>query len=938
MATISTSQTLDSAARSAGEAMTISGGATLTIDTHTRYHKNAPASGTGSLGAFTMTAAAGGRCLIDGRNVWMIPFDGGTGTLPALGQTITGATSGATGELMAVMTAINSAPVASGAATPATGFIMLKSKTGTFQDNEDLQKTGPTTIAQVNSATGGKRGFIEVVIDDAASFTIGRAQKLEIKGDWYEADTQTNGSQAQQIQLPNFGGANCFYPAVWVETASGSGVYEMWPTCLSIAASPWAALAGGMATAQGTVPALQKYARCVGGGIVQFGESITQAATYTWAANAVVVTFNAHGRQVGQQIYLDFTSGGATADGLYTITAVAANTMTVALTGSGTAGNVTVRYDVGVVPASGCKVRIPNVLLKSCATGTRASDSVPNSTLATRPDVTTTNAGQIDIDKAIGHWQINAGQAYSVSLKYLGLFDQYTITECATSVVMEQVCNGNYTMGDTFALVLASNFAGGTVTDCNFGRAGAIAASDYGVSVANCNDFTFTGGEIGNRTQRTNAASYPVFFSQCKNPTVSGTRIVGGALAFSACINPRALNVVYADNYTDVSLAVAANLGALIFTGYCVGGKVDGFTYWGTNQHQDAATIYLSAQQGIRIQNIGTRASPLNLGTVNAGLYVVQDAGNSLDVEIKRVYAQNVATRFITSPNSTKNLTIENCSADYADTLADLSALNAIVKNMGGASWIPTTTASMYGTAFYHIFTSTTAGRLGLIFNEPTAEYAAYITTSFSSSATGTSGFLSTGTLALINSGDYATFEWPHLIKGIDSFQNSAPTVTTATNITTEYAIDTGSGYSAWKTFNASNLSGETVSPTTGFRFKIRFTASATNAANALTACFALTNSNTTAQDVQYPLDTIDLTLTGLVSGSDVVVYQAGTTTVRSSADAVSSFTYTYETPESVDIGVFKAGYIPLYIRGYSLGSSDASLPVAQVVDRAYLA
>ena len=93
-----------------------------------------------------------------------------------------------------------------------------------------------------------------------------------------------------------------------------------------------------------------------------------------------------------------------------------------------------------------------------------------------------------------------------------------------------------------------------------------------------------------------------------------------------------------------------------------------------------------------------------------------------------------------------------------------------------------------------------------------------------------------------------------------------------------------------------------------------------------------------TAQAIQYPLDVLTLTLTGLLSGSDVVVLAAGTETIRNSADSVASYAYTYETPESVDIAVYKAGYIPFFIRSYALGSADASLPVAQVADRAYLA
>ena len=250
----------------------------------------------------------------------------------------------------------------------------------------------------------------------------------------------------------------------------------------------------------------------------------------------------------------------------------------------------------------------------------------------------------------------------------------------------------------------------------------------------------------------------------------------------------------------------------------------------------------------------------------------------------------------------------------------------------------PASTASIYGSIFYHHFTSTSAGRLGLRFNEPTAEYASYVTTSFSTSATGTSGFNSGEGLALINSGDYAIFEFPYWIKGIDSLQNSAPTITTSTNMTIEYQIDTGAGYGGtWKTFNASNLSGETVDEVAGFKFKIKCTASATAAANILTILYCLTSSNAAAQAIQYPLDTFLLTLTGFQSGSDVVVYAAGTTTIRSSADAVSSFSYEYETPEAVDIGIFKAGYIPFYIRNYTLLSANASLPIAQVTDRAYL-
>ena len=74
--TISTSQTYDSAARTAGDTYTINSGAIFTIDSDTRDGKNAPGSRAGSMSSFTMTAATGGTCLLDGRYVWIINYDG----------------------------------------------------------------------------------------------------------------------------------------------------------------------------------------------------------------------------------------------------------------------------------------------------------------------------------------------------------------------------------------------------------------------------------------------------------------------------------------------------------------------------------------------------------------------------------------------------------------------------------------------------------------------------------------------------------------------------------------------------------------------------------------------------------------------------------------------------------------------------------------------
>lgn len=145
-------------------------------------------------------------------------------------------------------------------------------------------------------------------------------------------------------------------------------------------------------------------------------------------------------------------------------------------------------------------------------------------------------------------------------------------------------------------------------------------------------------------------------------------------------------------------------------------------------------------------------------------------------------------------------------------------------------------------------------------------------------------------------------------------------------------------------TIRFNHLPNETaLGPESGIKMQWRITTVTANTV-AITSLYIQTDSTVAGRAFQYPLDTINLTLTGLKieslwgeTGSDIVVYAAGTETVLDSKNNVNSYVYTYETPVSVDIGVFKKGYVPFYIRGYSLENSDAVLPVAQIIDRAYL-
>jgi hypothetical protein len=226
--TVTTSSNFDDAANLAlanGDNIAISSAAVLTINSDVRWGQNAAV-----VGDVDVTE---GEFKIDASQTWWIPFDASSGNVPALGTCGTAdVTRGGSnvGEFMGVWTALGVAPSAAGGAMPASGFVKLRSKSTTLADNDVLTFAGGATIT-INSATGGQRGWLHYVGEEGTNSTTGRVLaptlgKITTRGDWFELGTGS-GSSGQTLQY--FVADYC--PAIQVETASGSGVYEWWGLC-----------------------------------------------------------------------------------------------------------------------------------------------------------------------------------------------------------------------------------------------------------------------------------------------------------------------------------------------------------------------------------------------------------------------------------------------------------------------------------------------------------------------------------------------------------------------------------------------------------------------------------------------------------------------------------------------------------------------------------
>ena len=132
--TVSTSSNFDSSANLAlanQDIMTITNGATLTVNSDNFYSQNA---------AYPYYfAVSNGSLVVDGTTVWWVPFDASSGNVPALGTvgtddvTVSGSN---VGEFLGVYTALATVPLTAGTAMPASGFIKLRSKSATISDND----------------------------------------------------------------------------------------------------------------------------------------------------------------------------------------------------------------------------------------------------------------------------------------------------------------------------------------------------------------------------------------------------------------------------------------------------------------------------------------------------------------------------------------------------------------------------------------------------------------------------------------------------------------------------------------------------------------------------------------------------------------------------------------------------------------------------------
>lgn len=689
--TITTAVNIDTLAAKAGSDTYNINGGYLTVDQHTRYGTNQNTSA--GMGNITLSATLGGTIEFNSTKVRLIPYNTGTGNVPALGTTIS--RSGASGILLGVYSALNVAPTAAAAAMPASGYILVR------QWNSVSYTAGALTGIAASATAADGPGWLEIVGVDALTATVNRLNQFLVRGDWFDfLGVTTDGNRATTYQLPT-NGALVYCPGVWVETAT-AGVYEFYPNAGSMTA-----LAANIAA-----DAVRgRWCWISTAGLVQFGNDGTNSTGGYCPPSGRKI-------RVPNIFFNCCTSAAKTVNVLPNATL--ATRYEFATTGGG----------VVDIDGASCNwymnfAQPYQITLKNCAT----LDAM----------IMTECAAPIVWDNVgIGQSAANSQIAITLGLNFAGgTVDKLTLSRA------NQAATGNYVgsladcSGFTFnglrthSLVKAAHATTGSLTLTR------VSASTFNETTlgggravpVTCTDVNFNNSIYYDRPALNTLAAIPMYAfdlsSNCLRVKIDGITFGGlnlvqpynGLVNFGAagCTGSELRNVgTYASPLSlgsprvdDAPWTRATTTATVTKIGH--GFAVNDTIFVPVSSDIAAITAVAKTITSVPTADTFTFAC-LNAGAASgticyfgtkcANVFVLAAGAAANDIKIQRVYAPHTRTNLFTADNSSKNVLLANVFSDYLNVPV-FAYLNGYTRNVSGT---PTFAAqvAVYGTHWFN--------------------------------------------------------------------------------------------------------------------------------------------------------------------------------------------------------------------------------------------
>ena len=670
-------------------------GVNFTIDQDSRYglnNGNTSATAATSMGAITVSSTLGGSLNIDGRYVRLIPFTGGSGTVP-LSNTVISKGS-ASGKLIGVWSSLTAAPIASGSAMPASGFIKIKAWNGVNYTAGTL--TGITASANSTDTSG----WIDIVGDEAGTLTIPRLGSLNVTGEWFYLGS-TTGVNTGTYQVPN-SGLTTYIPGVFVETAPSSGEYEFYPN-----AGSTTALATNFSTDWRS-----KVCFVTTAGVVRFGSDGTNST-------GGYVPVSGCNIRIGNVILQNCVATTRNVNALPNAT-------------------LATRYELAT-SASG----IVNIDKTSCGWYLNLNQpyavNISNSGVFDNITATEVATSMTWSDVGVGQSAALANFALVLSLDFAGgtfsncVFTAATLAATGRYIMSIADING-FTFNNVKTLAYATrgnaSTAAAAITravNCTWNSTKIGCGRFY---LATCQNQTFNNSTYFDHQALNTTATNPMYAfdlaSGCLNTKIDGvdfgglyyTQPYNGILNIGAagCTNtilrnlgtysnplslgaPRRDNQAWSRSTTTATVTTSTPHGlAVNDTVYVVVSSDTAAIVVGA---KTVASVPTSTTFTFTCLNAGsTSGTVCYFGTKCANVFVLATGAAANGVKIQRVFAPHTRTNLFSSDNSSKNIVLENVFSDYVNVPV-LSSLNMSVKNMSGIPTLAVQTA-VYGTHWFN--------------------------------------------------------------------------------------------------------------------------------------------------------------------------------------------------------------------------------------------
>lgn len=534
----------------------------------------------------------------------------------------------------------------------------------------------------------------------------------------------------------------------------------------------------------------------------------------------------------------------------------------------------------GYKPASGCKVRIPNIIF-SCTTSADYTANTINSSFASRYKFNWGGggSGNVSIDKVSWNWYASFSTNLNLSIQNSALLHHLNVDSQLGSPTFKNIGIGLNSTTNNNQIVTNNLYFGATFEDVRSVR---YAASNSIISAASINStysatFTRCQWEVfGNTTSTTRAGttSYCLYLGGCYDVVVTDNIMIGaGALWVAGGRRITATNTKYSDRHIGNTDSTSG-----VYAFYCQSGAdtvtINGLSAFGdiTNLHPYSGIVSLDNTFNIVVKNIGTSSASYATGSSSTNWirYIANLAANSFNTTLKKFYLTG-ANAIFSGTTTHSGVTIENVyitsSINYA-----INTPNTIIKS---GRWAPNVGSGINGQYGFHwasLFGDNTTGYIEIAANEPTTLTSTQVDTSGLSSI---AGFTASGNVYMPNLNDTIIWTSPIFFLGHTGFANVNPVKSGSNsgNITVYFQYDKGSGWNGtWLTLTAANLSGVgTIDPAVGVKVKVK-AVTTTAGANNLSYIYWTTTTTATAQVTEYPEPGATLIVQNLIPYSRVKV------------------------------------------------------------------